>query len=429
MSELTRIPTTDLAVGMYVSELDRPWLETPFLFQGFYVKSDEDIAELRAHCEHVYVDLQESPPELMERYRNDRGSAAAKNGPEPSKEGSSARLRRLQGERDEPADAHEPVYRDSRSLKEEFDSAEEIRENVHTLVERVMRDLRAGRPMDAESVEVAVEPLVDSVLRNHDAMACLMRMKKADDYTYNHSVACSVWAAVFGRHIGLDRETLKIVAMGGMLLDVGKTRVRAELLHKPGPLTPEETAQMRRHVEHGVDIIEQLPRMDARVLDMVRHHHERHDGSGYPAGIGDSTIPVFGRIAGIVDAYDAMTTHRPYAPAKSPYDAMREFRTLAGKAFQAELVEQFVQAIGMFPTGTLVEMNTGEVGVVVSQNRVHRLRPQVMLILDADKRMRRDFPVRDLDAQIIGDEDDSLWIDRGLEPGAYGIDPAEYYAS
>lgn len=161
---------------------------------------------------------------------------------------------------------------------------------------------------------------------------------------------------------------------------------------------------------------------------MVAGHHERYNGTGYPQGLAGSQIPVFARIAGVVDTYDAMTTPRPYAPPMSTYDAMRQLNKLAGIEFPVEVFEQFVQAIGVFPVGTLVELNTGEVGIVIAQNRVRRLRPKIMLLLDSDKAPLAEFHVVDLRKQLANaGGETSLWIERGLSPGDYGIDPSEYY--
>ncbi len=161
---------------------------------------------------------------------------------------------------------------------------------------------------------------------------------------------------------------------------------------------------------------------------MMAHHHERHNGSGYPQGLKGSEIPVYGRIAGVVDTYDAMITSRPYASTQSSYGALRQLRALAGTEFQSEVVDQFTQAIGMFPTGTLVLLNTGEVAVVTAQSRIRRLRPEVMIILDAEKQPLANYRVVDLnEISATADDQASLWIESGLEPGAYGVDPAEYY--
>jgi len=189
-----------------------------------------------------------------------------------------------------------------------------------------------------------------------------------------------------------------------------------------------ERAMVKKHVAVGLDMVKTTPGLNADVIAMIQHHHERHDGSGYPKALAGADIPVFGRVAGLIDCFDAMTTKRPYAPARSAYDAVRELNSLSGTAFQRELVEQFVQAVGMFPTGSLVELNTGEVALVIEQNRVRRLRPKLMLLLNPDKTPVSRHALMDLKAKPAGgEEDEARWIVRGLEPGAFGLDPKDYF--
>jgi putative nucleotidyltransferase with HDIG domain len=259
-------------------------------------------------------------------------------------------------------------------------------------------------------------------------MTWFVLLKKRDSYSYNHSIASSVWAAVLGRHLGFDRSSLDTLALGAMLLDVGKAQLPEELLHKEQPLTEEERALMQRHVGMGLEIVKETPGLPAEVMDMISSHHERLDGSGYPNGLAGTDIPVYGRIAGLIDCYDAMTTNRPYARAMSSYEAIRELNSLADVHFQKELVEQFVQALGMFPAGSIVELNSGEVGIVVEQNRVRRLRPKIMLVLDGDKKAVKKHKTVDL-RSIPSDTraKNSRWILEGHEPGAFGIDPAHYF--
>jgi HD-GYP domain-containing protein (c-di-GMP phosphodiesterase class II) len=177
-----------------------------------------------------------------------------------------------------------------------------------------------------------------------------------------------------------------------------------------------------------VAIVSKIKGIDARVVDVVRCHHERYNGTGYPRGLSGEKIPVFARMAGVIDTYDAMTTARPYAKPLSPHDATRQLSKLSGVEFPAEVVEQFIQAIGVFPVGTLVELNTGEVGMVIAQNRVRRLRPKVLLLLDRNKAPLESFTVVDLRNQLTDSANQqSLWIERGLAPGDYGLDPTEYY--
>lgn len=412
-----------LEVGMYVAALDRPWLQTPFLFQGFYLKEQNDVHELRKYCEKVHIDVEKTSadPKLAAKLSRLSGTAVKR---EKSKR---FRFWRWRDDRKEVVEAT-PVIEDAITATEEMPAAKLTYQKLQTTVVGALDKLRAGGELELPEMQGVVEEMIDSVCRNIDAMAWLVRMKQKDDYTYNHSIASSVFAVVFGRHLGLDKNLLRSVAMGALVVDVGKMKVPTELLSRPGPLTADEKEQVKRHVEWGIEILERTDGVDQHVLEMVANHHERFNGSGYPRALVGSSIPVYGRIAGITDTYDAMTTKRPYAEAISTYDAMRQLIDLSDVEFQSEMVEQFIQAIGIFPAGTLVELNTGEVAVVLHQNRERRLRPKLMMILDREKRPRRHFTVVDL-RTVSGNqyEEGSLWITRGLEPGAYGVDPEEFY--
>jgi HD-GYP domain-containing protein (c-di-GMP phosphodiesterase class II) len=195
--------------------------------------------------------------------------------------------------------------------------------------------------------------MVQSLFRNRDAMSWLARMRDKDDYLYNHSLAASVWALAFGRHLGLDQDTLRSVGMGAMVLDIGKTKLPLSLLNKTGKPEQSEWRVLRDHVRLGLEILDKDSNADACMKSMVALHHERLDASGYPNALNGEAIPLAGRIAAIVDSYDAMTSSRPYARGLSTYDAVRELKRLSRTHFQPELVELFIQAVGVFPTGTL----------------------------------------------------------------------------
>jgi HD-GYP domain-containing protein (c-di-GMP phosphodiesterase class II) len=240
-------------------------------------------------------------------------------------------------------------------------------------------------------------------------------------------MGCAILAASFGRHLGLERPELQLLALSGLLLDVGKTRLSTELLHKTTPLLRDEFEEVRRHVQHGLEIIDSTPGLSPKLREIVATHHERHDGSGYPWKLHGSDIPIFGRIMGIVDSYDAMTNARPHAPGRSPHLAVNELYQQRGKLFQAELVEQFIQNCGIYPTGSLVELSNGQVAVVTDVHSLKRLRPRVMLLLDADKLPLQQFRVLDLGEVDKDDKGQPLSVKSGLPSGAYGIDPVELF--
>ena len=428
---LRKIDVDGLRVGMYVSQLDRPWLETPFLFQGFFIRNNNEIEELRRYCDYVEIDIEESDPRIVDTLTVSRATLTQTRPAKSTRKKPGlirAFLKRLfrgaKGTVPQQPRAGE-YYQDSVSMADELVVARSIRTGAIDRLMHILDHIRDGGSISMPELQVITGELVDSVLRNSTAMTLLIRMQQKDDYTSSHSLETAVWALVFGRHLGLDKESLKAVGLGGLVLDVGKTRIPVQLLNKKDNLTDVERAYLQTHVDIGLEILHEQGGVDSRVLDMVATHHERFDGSGYPKGWKGNQIPVFGRIGGIADSYAAMTSDLPYANAKSSYDAMRELKFLSDKQFQAEMVEQFIQAIGIFPVGTLVELNTGEVCVVLKEHQSDRLRPELAIILDPDKQPLQKLEVIDLKKQKGPTR--TVWIERGLEPGAYDIDPRDYF--
>jgi HD-GYP domain-containing protein (c-di-GMP phosphodiesterase class II) len=415
---------------MYVSELDKPWVETPFLFQGFAVADESDLEQLRKHCKSVVVDVEQSrlPKEEIEvlvRISNEEAAVQKKN---ITNGAVVTQMKKVKPIPEPDFKRTGQYYVNTEELGKELARAQDVEKHTTKAINDVLRGVRDGQTLDVPRLREVVDPLVDSVLRNADAMSWLIRIRETDEYVYQHSIGTSVWAVVFGRHLGFDKETLNAIGLGGMLLDIGKTKLPTELLKKPDKLSPQELIQMKKHVELGLDVLRESGNNDPRIEIMLATHHERFDGSGYPHGLQDTSIPVLGRLAGIVDSYDAMVSKRPYAKSRSTFNAMRELQALAGTGFQKEMVDQFVQAVGMFPTGSLVELNTGEVAVVTAQNNYQRLRPEIMIVLNREKALCDDF--RTVDLRLSQNDDlghERTWIDRGLEPGSYGVDPAEYF--
>ncbi|NOR20161.1 MAG: DUF3391 domain-containing protein [Xanthomonadales bacterium] len=441
-----KIDAASLVPGMYVAQLDRPWLETPFLFQGFEVREAADVNQLRYYCQHVYVDPvrssigateleallrpKSSVDQLNAPQRGERRANLYSQAQRPSL---ARRIASLIASLDPSGTLNDRMsgirsYRNRVTISQEAPQARTAYRAAVQTVNAVLEHVEAGRGVDLENVQNAVSPVIESVMRNPDAMVWLVTLQKRDEYSYHHSIASSVWAVVLGRHLGFDSRSLETLAIGGMLLDVGKARLPPELLQKEGDLSAYEINLLRQHVDYSLDMVSKTAGIGREVLDMIEYHHERFDGSGYPKGAAGSDIPVYGRISGLVDCYDAMITARVYAPAMSTYDAIRELNALSGTLFQRELVEQFVQAMGMFPTGSLVELNSGEVGIVIEQNKIRRLRPKIMLLLDAHKEPLKKHKTIDL-RKLPSDAGNtkSRWIVHGHESGAFGIDPKDYF--
>jgi HD-GYP domain-containing protein (c-di-GMP phosphodiesterase class II) len=407
MLQSLKLKTTDLKVGMYVSGLDRPWLETPFTIQGFWLESADDVEEVRSFCEFVFIDTVKS------RQQNDKLTLKARAGR------ASIPIPEIF-----PGRPIKP-YPNTSAWQDESDQAWLVLDSLVDDVNQIFKHVSDGGTLNVIRLKKSVEPVVESMSRNPDACIWLGRLKQHDQYAYQHSLSAAIWAVALGRQLGLPRHDLRSLAIGGMLMDVGKLRVDPTLLQAPRPLSEEETVEVREHIAHGVSILKESGMMNQDVIDMVAHHHERHNGSGYPQGLSGDEIPPFARIAAIVDTYDAVTSTRSHAAAISPADAIRVLYRARDVDFQAELVEVFIQAMGIYPAGTIVELTSGEVGVVVSESRTRRLRPKVMVIFNAAKQRLVEPRMVDLLDEAGNDPAEPLGIARGLEPGALGINLAE----
>jgi len=394
---------------MYISRLDRPWLETRFLFQGFRVTRIDDIEELSRHCEYVYIDTEKglaatrTLDRAISQHEKDKYAHVFQNMPDT------------------------PVYPVVTSVEEEVGASRESRSHLVDVVTNILGELKAGRSIKLATIRQSVNKMIASILRNPDAFFLLSRLKDKDSYAYAHCVDACGLAVAFGRHLGFAKPELENLAVGVLLCDIGKLQLPENLLKKPGRLTDREYDLVRRHVEFGAQMVSEMKGANDEVVSIVMHHHERHNGKGYPRQIPGHLIPVKGRIAALVDCYDAIISERAYCHAVSAYEAVKMIYEWRDKDFQSDMVEQFIQCIGLFPTGTLVELSTGEVGIVISQNRVRRLRPKVMLVLDKDK-VAFDFnPVIDLIEGSEDESDEKVEILHPLTAGSYGIYVSDYY--
>jgi len=286
-NHLRKIDVDGLRIGMYVAELGRPWLETPFLFQRFFIRAKSEIEELRQHCDFVLIDLEETDDKLLgpakplksAKISKTASDGTAKKQP-PWRQFIALFWRRKVSAIKTPAPGE--FYQDTASVADELIVARSIHsESLHEIMHTLDR-IRNGGTLQMPELEVVTETMVDSVLRNSMAMALLARIREKDDQMYAHTISTSIWALVFGRHLGLNRESLRAVGLGALLLNVGKTKLPIDLLAKKGELTIVEKSYVRSHVELGLDVIRKTEDVDARVLDMVATHHERFDGSGYP---------------------------------------------------------------------------------------------------------------------------------------------------
>jgi HD-GYP domain-containing protein (c-di-GMP phosphodiesterase class II) len=400
--ERRQIPVEKLEFGMYVSELDRPWTETPFIFQGFHLRTDEQLSILRKHCKHVFVD-----PERTEAPEAPRGPAPSANF-------------KIRGS---------TRYPEAKPVEVEFRQAHTVYSQSVTQIGELLSPVaKPGGVLDGKEIKESVTRLTDSVVRNPDALLLVTRLREKSAQAHARALQVSIYLMVFGRSLELERDELELLGLLGLLQDVGKTRLPAGLLEKASPLSPEENELAKQHVEFSAQILRDTPGIHPRLPELVTLHHERQDGTGYPRGLKGDQIGLYGSMAAIADSFEALTATRPYAEALSPSSALSFLYKERGSGFHAELVEQFIQCVGVFPVGSVVELNSGEIGIVITQNLVRRLKPRVMVVLDAQGHPMRPHKILDLDKDPKAGPDEPYRIRRTMEQTKLQIDPRELFA-
>lgn len=417
-----KVEVNDLIVGMYVAGLDRPWSQTPFPLQGFFIRTPDEIDQLRLYCKYVVIDIKRGKQPVDVRHAT----------LEKSSDG-----RQRQQISAQPLRLRHNFYSEPIPLRKENAAAEKLHVDLKAGVEELMTGVSAGKPLEIRKTTQLASQMVDSVVRNPDAFSWLSRIKDKDEFTYGHVVRSAVWSGVFGRHIGLDKKDMNMLVSAVLLKDIGKVKLPADLLKiADEDRTSEQEIEYRRFIELGVETLKNTPGVPPEVLHIVRNHCERFDGSGFPLGIIGDKIPFLAKVAGIVTVYDQVTNPRNSKYPLAPSKAMAKLYDMRNIEFQEELVVQFIQALGIYPTGTLVELSSGEVGVVVEQTFARRLKPKVAIVLDANKQtlaepkvvdLFEDFSEKMRKAEKKGlstSAIQSLEIIKDIEPGVYDVDIA-----
>ncbi|TAK90523.1 MAG: HD-GYP domain-containing protein [Burkholderiaceae bacterium] len=311
------------------------------------------------------------------------------------------------------------------SVERELQAARVVYAQTLQVVDVLLKDARAGLPERLEQLNGVVVQMVESAIRNPDALLWLSRLRRQDTNTYGHCMRVAVYMMTLGRHLGFSSQQLEQLCTIGLLLDIGKLRLPREVLQKPGRLSLEEFALVKQHVHLGLQELALHGTFSQEVELGIAQHHERENGQGYPCGLGAGEISVYGRIAAIADTYAALTCERPYAEALSSHDALQTLYEWAGIQFHAPLVEQFARALNIFPVGTLVELNSGEVAVVCTHNREHHLQPRILILTEPDKTPLDEPCAIDL-AQQDSRRAQPLHIVHDLPPESYGLSVHDY---
>jgi HD-GYP domain-containing protein (c-di-GMP phosphodiesterase class II) len=553
-----RLDTPLLKPGMFVAELDRPWIDTPFLIEGLLLDNEQELATLKRICHYVYVDLDKSLRSVVQDILSAHKATQEKDSPKqfgslvrartiikeegvaketttsnPIEDKRKARLstnkkieqafdkvrgsdtgydesaestkgrRRYQARSDlsvsretrgkfsglvksianfdgdeagdsltdraiqwfkdrfapakinpsEEAARNKKIrqsirsdlvksigkeaaqkikfvtYKDDVAAIEEIPKAKVVFSKSEETLNHLLADIKGGKVPAIDSVREAVDEMVDSMVNNPDAMLWIARLREEHSNTYNHGVKVGLYMVALGRHLGFPRLELANLGLIGMLADVGKTRLPKALLEKPGMLSPAEYLIAKEHVRLGLDALRETGKLPLEVEMGIEQHHERMDGSGYPKGLVGDEISIYGRMAGIADCFGALITPRPYANPQAPQEALMSLYEWGEKSLHMPLIEQFIQAVSVFPVGSMVELSSGEICVVLAHNRARRLEPKVLILTWPDKTPIGTPVERDLMMQPRDVNNRPIRITRGLPAGAYGLKIRDYYGS
>ena len=486
-----RLSSEALEPGMYVAQLDIPWLGSPFSSKGFVIESQEELTQLRGLCREVVVDrAQSTGKHSIDLHKVNKAAIVNKTATVKALGHASAKvplvqsnldnsfvlvLKALRAGRDvalsrllnaypelktttvsEPQPASGPVVSKamqrvkqwiakSRSkadmqLDEDAQPARqyppveiELAAIYSTFVQaeedvRLVFDAIAqAKHVDLARLHATLNRLLASIERQPDAMLWLARLRQSEGQTYNKALFVCINMMAFASFLSLSATQIIHLGLAGLLQDVGKVHIPVDILHKPGALSPDEFNLVKQHVQASIDTLRGYTNISEEVLQIVLQHHERCDGSGYPAQLEEGDISLSGQIAGIMDTYCAMTTDKPYARGLFSHEVLEELYLLSDEKFSETLVNQLIQFFGIYPVSSLVELNTGDVAVVIQQNHARRLQPRIMVIMDANRqRIARPYIINLM--QGTTDHGGEIYkITRGVSSDDYDLDPLSDY--
>jgi HD-GYP domain-containing protein (c-di-GMP phosphodiesterase class II) len=530
-----KVLVNELKLGMFIDELDRPWLESPFLLQGFVLEDDEQLLTIKNLCEFVYVDRTRSignqysanakldvaikrevstvkiyppkqtgknpkketstkltSPKVMVRTRDNQKKtlkqssffeviSAIKNGSVTQTEDGIIFNMRVGGSDDHYTTSNDNDHENTTnsthdklsffrnlfgskkeklktSVKETAGNDENpfgiteseiyritVYENEVPPVEQEMaiiyptfeksqiatkamfEAIADKKNLDISTVSEVLDSMVDSISRTPDALMWLAKLKDTDNIAYGQALNVSINMMAFASFLAFPKQQIKEMGLAGLLQDIGKVKIPQRILQKKSKLSATEYEVAKLHIEEGLKILKSTPDIPLLAFNMIAQHHERINGSGYPNQLEGDELNINGQIAGLIDTYCAITTDRSYAPSMANLHALDEIHQMRGVQFSTEIVDQLIQFFGIYPVSTLVELNTGEVAVVIQQNQVRRLLPRLMVVLSPDK-TKNEFPATlDLLHSPKTPSGETYQIVKGIPPDSYGINISDFY--
>ena len=399
---IKRIRSDQLKPGMFIHDLNCGWMEHPFALNSFKINDEKTIEKIIAcGIRELYIDSTKGL-DVADAQTHDEFHAE------------------LHEQITALAEQHVIKSLPPTPLKEEIHVAKTIHSEAHQVVHNLMSDIRMGKQIELAKTSPIVEHITDSIFRNRDAFISLSRIKKKDEYTFQHSVSVCALLVAFTRAMEYENDVIKEAGTGGLLHDVGKMKIPDIILNKPGPLVESEFVVMQSHAAIGRELLKQTPGVTEIAVMITGQHHERFDGTGYPDKLKGDEISPLGQMASIVDVYDALTSNRIYHHGLEPTEALKKLFEWSKFHFNPELVQHFICMIGIYPVGSLVRLESGVLAIVVNPGSENLLRPVVRTVFDIKR--EHSIAPHDIDLSVqLGDS-----IVQHESPHSWGIDPFEY---
>jgi len=382
-----------LELGMFVTQLDRPWEETDFIYQGFQINTIEELHALQDLCRFVYVRGAKQKWHIEQDSKNPVNKAIH--------------------------------YVNKIPLDKELNNVRSAYKDACSQTSSIIDTLRLTGELDNKSINKVVDSSVESILRNNTALTWLTQIRNKDNYMAEHSLRTCIYAIALGRELGFRELELHNIGVCGLLHDVGMIKIPKAIIEKKGNLNNEENQILQQHPIHGKKLLISKSGIYPGAIDVAYNHHERLDGSGYPRGITEERIPYYAKIISIIDAYDAMISDKPYSKGISTLDACRHLYQNRKTLFDKDILKKFIHFIGIYAPGSIVEMNTGEIGIVIEIDNIDGVKPRILLVLSADKKATNKRII-DLRCGNVSLSNTRYKIKKSLASGSYGIKIEDY---
>lgn len=441
VTDKTKVDVSNLKLGMYVSDLDRPWVGSPFLLQGFLLNDQEDIKKIQRLCKYVYVDRQRSVVQEI-KHRMGMELPIARSARKTKKtitdggvpEGNildincPSEAKKILGKGGSIVNLPQPES--SVSFTDELRQARRTFNHLHKEISGLYQAIDNNKdPVFLPLLGIVIE-VVSSIRRNEDALQWLAFTNPDDKTETRHAINVCILSVRLGHHIGLPDRHLRQLALAGLTFDIGKLIITDDIKKKSSQLTHAEMSVMQKHVKVGFEILEDMGDIvPPEVANICLRHHEKIDGTGYPEGLKGEDIDLLSRIVAIIDTYNAITSAGHYSQGRTPGQALDILYKQRNTDYDADLVEAFIRCTGMYPVGTIIETQTGEVGIIVSNDLTNKLNPSVLMVLDAQKNKYGEEQIINFATQRNDKDQSTYSIKRSLMIGHYDINPRNYLTS